>query len=89
MYQSVDGGYAIFASKAGSHSHPDWMYNLKANPDISVEVGADTVPVTAREASADERDPIWSKQKAEHPQFAEYEAGTERVIPVFILEPRG
>ncbi|MGI9611094.1 MAG: nitroreductase family deazaflavin-dependent oxidoreductase [Acidimicrobiia bacterium] len=88
MYQSVDGGYAVFASKAGAHTHPDWMYNLQANPEVTVEVGTATVPVTAREATSEEREPIWVKQKADYPQFAEYEASTERVIPVFILEPR-
>lgn len=89
MYQTVDGGYAIFASKAGAHTHPDWMYNLAANPDASVELGDETVPVTARVATDEEREPIWSRQKAGFPQFAEYEAATERVIPVIILEPRG
>lgn len=87
MSRAVDGGYAVFASKAGAQTHPDWMYNLKANPQVSGEVGAETITVTAREASAEEREPIWSRQRAEHPQFAEHEAGTERTIPVFILEP--
>ncbi len=88
MYQAVNGGYAIFASKAGAHTHPDWMHNLIADPDVSVEVGTETVAVTARFADDEERAPIWSKQKAEFPQFAEYEAGTDRIIPVIILEPR-
>ena len=86
-YQAVDGGYAIFASKGGAHTHPDWFYNLKANPATSIEVGTETVAITAREATPEEREPIWAKQKADSPNFAEYEAGTERVIPVFILEP--
>ncbi len=89
MYQPLDNGYAVFVSKMGSHTHPDWMYNLVANPNVSVEVGTETVPVTARTASDEEREPIWSAQKADHPQFGEYEAGTERVIPVIILERRG
>ncbi len=88
-YQVIDAGYAIFASKAGAHTHPDWMYNLIANPDTSVELGTERVSVTARIASDEERDPIWSKQKIDYPQFADYEAGTERIIPVVILEPRG
>ena len=87
MYQAVESGYAIFASKAGAHTHPDWMYNLKGNPAASVEVGAETVAVIAREATPEERESIWTKQKADYPQFAEYEAATERLIPVLILEP--
>jgi len=89
MYQAIDGGYAIFASKSGAHTHPDWMYNLIANPEVAVEIGTETVSVTARVASDEEREPIWSHQKSDHPQFADYEAGTDRVIPVIILEPRG
>ncbi len=88
MYQKLDGGYAVFASKAGAHTHPDWMYNLEAHPEVSIEVGTEKLEVTARVATDEEREPIWSRQKAEHPQFGEYEAGTHRVIPVIILEPR-
>ena len=88
MYQSLDNGYAIFASKDGADTNPDWYHNLKANPAVKIEVGTDTVDVTARVAGTDERDPIWTKQKAGYANFAEYEAGTTRVIPVVILEPR-
>ena len=88
MYQAVDGGYAIFASKAGAPDNPDWYHNLLANPRVSVEVGTRQLDVTARVAEETERAPIWSKQKEEFPQFAEYEASTHRTIPVIILEPR-
>lgn len=88
MYQAIDGGYAIFASKAGASSNPDWYYNLLANDKIAVEVGTDRIDVNARVAAADERESIWTRQKNEFPQFADYEAGTDRTIPVIILEPR-
>jgi len=88
MYQAVDGGYAIFASKAGADTNPDWYHNLKANPETKIEVGADTVDVTARFTEGEERDTIWSQQKSSYPQFAEYEEGTSRVIPVVVLEAR-
>ena len=48
MYQAVGDGYAVFASKAGADSNPDWFYNLKAHADASIEVGTDVVEVTAR-----------------------------------------
>jgi deazaflavin-dependent oxidoreductase (nitroreductase family) len=86
MYQAVDGGYAVFASKAGATTNPDWYYNLVANPDTTVEVGSETIPVHAREASADERAPIWTKQKADYPGFADYEKSTDRTIPVIVLK---
>jgi deazaflavin-dependent oxidoreductase (nitroreductase family) len=86
-YQVVDGGYAIFASKAGAPDNPAWYHNLIANPKATIEIGTDTVPVTARVASPGEREPIWTRQKQDQPGFAEYEQKTTRQIPVVILEP--
>ena len=87
MYQSIDDGFAIFASKAGADDNPDWLYNLKANPDTTVEIGAGVVTVKARVAEGDEHNAIWGAQKAAWPQFAEYEQKTSRdLIPVVVLE---
>jgi deazaflavin-dependent oxidoreductase (nitroreductase family) len=87
MYQAVDDTYAVFASKAGAPTNPDWFHNLVANPDASIEVGTETVPVRARVATGTERDSIWQTQKERYPGFADYERQTDRVIPVVILEP--
>ncbi len=87
-YQASTGGYAVFASKGGAPTNPDWYHNLKAHPDVSIEVGDDTIPVRARVAEGEERKKIWTKQKAAIPTFAEYEQNTDRQIPVVILEPR-
>ncbi len=88
MYQDLGGGrLAVFASKAGADSHPAWFHNVVAHPSVTAEVGADTRAFAARVAADDERTPIWEKQKADYPGFAEYEASTTRVIPVVILEP--
>lgn len=86
-YQQLADGYAVFASKAGADTNPDWYHNVMANPGTEVEVGIDTLRVQARVAAGAERDRIWAKQKRDHPQFAEYEAKTARVIPVIVLEP--
>jgi deazaflavin-dependent oxidoreductase (nitroreductase family) len=87
-YQAVDGGYAIFASKAGAPDNPDWYHNLRANPRATVEIGDGTAKVTARVADRDERERIWGRQKELSPQFAEYErTASPRQIPVVILEP--
>lgn len=88
VYQAIDGGWAIFASKAGAPDNPDWFHNLRANPDTVIEVGDDTIEVTAHVADPAEREPIWSKQKQLMPNFAEYEQNTDRVIPVVVLERR-
>ena len=87
-YQPLDDGYAIFASKAGAPTNPDWYYNLKANPDTTVEIGDDTVAVHARVAEGDERNTIWTRQVERAPGFGEYEAKSGRTIPVVILERR-
>ena len=86
-YQKVDGGYAVFASKGGAPTNPDWYYNLIANPETKAEIGAETIPVRARVAQGEERDRIWEKQKRDRPGFAEYEKTANRQIPVVILEP--
>jgi deazaflavin-dependent oxidoreductase (nitroreductase family) len=87
MYRRVDGGYAVFASKAGAPTNPDWYHNLVANPSVQAEIGTQTLRLTARVAGDAEREPIWSAQKREYPGFAEYEEKTSRQIPVVILEP--
>ena len=87
-YQRVEGGYAVFASKGGAPTNPDWYYNVIANPEATIEVGTETIPVTARVAQGEERDRIWEEQKRRSPGFAEYETKTGRQIPVVILEPR-
>jgi deazaflavin-dependent oxidoreductase (nitroreductase family) len=86
-YQQVGDSYAIFASKGGAPTNPDWYHNLVANPDVSVEVGADTHSVRARVATGEERERIWSAQKAAIPGFAEYEQKSGRTIPVVVLDP--
>lgn len=87
MYQDLGSGrYAVFASKAGSDTNPDWYHNLVANSGVVVEMGTETFNATASEAGGDERERIWSKQKQLYPTFADYEQSTERKIPVVILE---
>ena len=87
MYQRVGDNYAVFASKAGAPTHPDWYHNLVANPDVRAEIGTQTLPFTARVAQGDEREQIWAAQKSAYPGFADYETKTTRQIPVVILEP--
>ena len=92
MYQAVDGGWAVFASYAGLDVNPAWLHNLKAHPDVAIEVGVDgalqTIDVHARVLSAEEREPVWQEQKRRYPGFAGYEKKTDRVIPVVLLTRR-
>ena len=87
MYQQVDGGYAVFASKGGAPSNPDWYHNLLAQPRVKAEIGTGTVDLVARVTQGQERDRIWTAQKAAYPGFADYESKTDREIPVVVLEP--
>jgi deazaflavin-dependent oxidoreductase (nitroreductase family) len=86
-YQSDAGRYVVFASKAGAPTNPDWYHNLKAHPHVTVEVGTDTIDVTASEATGAERDRLFDTQAERIPQFAEYEKKAGRVIPVIVLTP--
>jgi deazaflavin-dependent oxidoreductase (nitroreductase family) len=90
-YQAVGANFAVFASKGGSPTNPDWYHNLLANPEINVEVGAETVPVGATELTGNERSEIWERQKVLMPGFADYEknAAGIREIPVILLVRRG
>jgi deazaflavin-dependent oxidoreductase (nitroreductase family) len=88
-YQKLAGGsMAVFGSKSGAPTNPDWYYNVQAHPDIEAEVGTETIPVTARIPDKAERHEIWERQKTDVPQFAEYEKQTTREIPVVVLDRR-
>jgi len=89
MYRKVGGSYAVFASKAGAPTNPDWYHNLRAHPRVKAEIGTSSVELTARVAEGEERERIWSVHKQENPGFAEYERKTSRQIPVVILDPVG
>jgi deazaflavin-dependent oxidoreductase (nitroreductase family) len=83
-----DGRLAIVASNAGALAHPDWYYNLKANPKITVEVGTQTFTVVAEELDDCARAELWPKLVAESPDIGVHQAKTTRQIPVFLLTRR-
>jgi deazaflavin-dependent oxidoreductase (nitroreductase family) len=88
-YQDIGDGVAVFASKGGAPTNPDWYHNLVANSQVSAEIGTEIVPLVARVAEGAERDRIWAAQKRANPGFADYERKTTRQIPMVILEPVG
>jgi deazaflavin-dependent oxidoreductase (nitroreductase family) len=88
-YMADGDRWVVFASKGGHVFHPHWLHNLEANPAATIEVGTETIPVTAtilREGP--ERDELWKRQVALLPQFGEYEEKTagHRTIPVIVLQ---
>lgn len=68
-----------------ARTHPDWYYNLRANPKTQIEIGTETVDATATIAEGEEHDRIWMRQRETMPGFAEYERNTERKLPVIVL----
>jgi F420H(2)-dependent quinone reductase len=84
-----DGSYAAVASKGGAPAHPLWYHNLRADPHVEVQDGADKWEMTARELAGEERDTWWRRAVAAYPPYAEYQTRTDRLIPVFILEKTG
>jgi deazaflavin-dependent oxidoreductase (nitroreductase family) len=88
MYLQDGERYLMFASKAGADTNPDWYYNLKAHPDVQIEVGDATIDVHAEEILGTERNVIFERQAAFYPGFADYQRKTTRVIPVVALTKR-
>ena len=76
----------IIASKGGAPTHPDWYYNLKANPMVTVELGREQFQARAVVAEGSERDRLFTQMAKVMPGFAEYQRNTDRQIPVIILE---
>jgi deazaflavin-dependent oxidoreductase (nitroreductase family) len=83
---TIDGKTIIIGSKAGADTNPDWVHNLRANPRAHIEVGTDAYDVIARELPPQERDETFPKITAVAPGFADYQAKTRRVIPLFELQ---
>jgi deazaflavin-dependent oxidoreductase (nitroreductase family) len=81
-----DGAYAVVASMGGAPKHPVWYHNLVADPHVELQDGPVRQDMTARQVTGDERAEWWARAVAAWPAYADYQAKTERVIPVFVLE---
>jgi deazaflavin-dependent oxidoreductase (nitroreductase family) len=80
--------YVLVASKGGHPKHPAWFHNLRAHPDVTIQVGTSRKPVHARVANPDERERLWPKVVETYGGYAGYQERTDREIPLVILEPR-
>lgn len=89
MSFTFDGQLCIVASKAGAPSHPSWYHNLRANPAVTVELGTETFAATAVDLPEQQRAATFAKVVAQAPGFGEYQAKTDRVIPVVRLDRAG
>jgi len=86
-YLDDDGRYVVIASNGGAPTSPHWYHNLKATPNVTIEVGTKTIDVVASEATGEERKRLYRTQAERFPQLTDYEQETDRVIPVIILTP--
>jgi deazaflavin-dependent oxidoreductase (nitroreductase family) len=80
--------WVVVASKGGAPSNPSWFENLRANPDVEIQVQGETVPVRATRATGEERARLWSLMTEVWPPYDEYQARTDREIPVVVLARR-
>lgn len=87
VYATHDERYVVAATKGGAPNHPDWFFNVRANPEVTVEVGTERFPAKATIIEdGPVRDELYAKLVAIMGQFAEYETKTDRRIPVVVLE---
>jgi deazaflavin-dependent oxidoreductase (nitroreductase family) len=81
------GAYAVVASQGGAPKHPTWYHNVVAHPLVELQDGPARQDMTARRVEGAERELWWSRAVEVWPDYAEYQTKTDRVIPVFVLEP--
>jgi len=88
MYLKDGDRFLVFASKGGAPTNPDWYHNLKAHPNVKIEVGDKTIDVHVEEIKGPEHDRLYAKQASLYPNFGEYQRNTKRIIPVIALTPK-
>jgi len=81
------GGFCVIASKGGAPAHPAWFLNLEADPKVTIQVAKDKYEATARIAHGEERERLWNLMVDYYAPYTDYQAATERKIPVVVLEP--
>jgi len=82
-----DGDYGVVASLGGAPKHPVWYFNIKAQPHVELQDGPVKRDYIAREVTGDEKAVWWERAIAAYPPYNDYQAKTDREIPVFVLEP--
>jgi len=88
IYGTDGDAYVVVASYGGAPANPAWYSNLAADPDVTVQVGADVFAAVARTANGPEKERLWTVMAAIWPDFDKYRQKTDRDIPVVLLERR-
>ena len=88
MRVKVNNSYVLIGSMGGQPKNPVWVYNLRANPDVQIRDKHEVTEMKVREVSDEsERKSLWEASVEAYPPYEEYQAKTDRIIPVFIAEP--
>lgn len=89
LYVRQGDAWIVVASKGGAPNHPGWYHNLRANPDVEIQIGRERIPVRARVAEGEERDRAWAEaDRVNEGVYDVYQGRTSRKIPVIVLERR-
>ena len=88
QFQREGDAFVIVAANAGSARPPAWLFNLRAQPDVRVQVRGETREVTAREARGEEREALWARLTRANPALAKAQERAGRELPVLVLAPR-
>ncbi|MCW2542785.1 MAG: hypothetical protein JWM40_337 [Frankiales bacterium] len=83
-----EGRYAVVASVGGAPQHPSWYFNIAENPNVSLQDMAVKKDYVAREVTGDEKAEWWARAVVSWPDYDRYQEGTDRVIPLIVLEPK-
>ena len=87
IYGRMGDAYIVVASKGGHPKHPLWYLNLKANPEVEIQVGSEVFKARARDARDDERPFLWERMASIWPPYDDYQEKTSRRIPLVVIEP--
>jgi deazaflavin-dependent oxidoreductase (nitroreductase family) len=87
IYGKDGNKYIVVASRGGNPHHPSWYLNLSENPSVEVQVGGEKFSATARTVTGEEKTRLWKMMASIWPDYDNYQAKTEREIPVVVLEP--
>lgn len=88
IYGKAENGYLVIASNGGALNHPDWYFNLSAQPEIEIKLVDEHIPLIAETVTGERRSALWEKMVSIWPDYASYQQKTKREIPVVLLKPR-
>jgi F420H(2)-dependent quinone reductase len=86
-YFKQDGDFVLIASNGGADQNPAWFYNLKSNPQVTIQIGKQQLAARAEPAGSEKRQQLWAELVKMAPAYAHYEQRTKREIPMVILQP--